>query len=112
MGLYNPAILNPVIIERQGTSNASRVAYTSSHPSNTEATHLLEINVNRKAAVIFNASTASLFIQFGSMTENVVDNCAVKIAPQGYYEIPINYIGEIDGIWDAVDGSAKIVEFV
>ena len=106
MGLYNP-----VIVQSQETSNTASIASPSSHQSSTIGAHLLEVNVNRKGAIIFNASTANLFIQFGPVGENTVDNYSVKIAPGGYYEVPVNYIGIIGGIWDEANGSAKIVEF-
>ena len=33
-----------------------------------------------------------------------------KLSPDGYYEVPFNYTGIIDGLWASATGNARITE--
>ena len=61
---------------------------------------------------VFNDSTANLFVKFGVTAST--SSFTVKIAPGGYYEMPTTptYQGQIDGIWDAANGNARVTELV
>lgn len=64
----------------------------------------------RQGASILNDSTANLFVAFG--TAGTVTDFSVKILPGAVYPLPLAYTGVINGVWDAVNGQARITEFV
>jgi hypothetical protein len=71
---------------------------------------LLASNTSRKQALFFNDSSASLFLGYTSSAVSAT-SYSVKIAPMGYYEVPWPiYTGQINGIWDAATGAARITE--
>lgn len=57
---------------------------------------------------VFNDSTATLFLKFGSGA--ATNSFTTKISSQGYFEVPGYYSGQITGIWDAANGSAYCTE--
>ncbi len=75
-------------------------------------TSLLASNANRLGATIFNDDTANtgatLRVKLGATAS--ATSFTVAIAAQGYYEIPFNYTGAIDGIASAATGNARITE--
>ena len=105
MGLYNPVSLQTQTISGNATLKIV--------PANTSPGNLLAANPSRVGATIFNASTANLFINFGTNTLDSTNNFAAKIIPGGYYEVPVTYTGIIAGVWDAnaPNTSAKVLEF-
>lgn len=72
-------------------------------------TTLLAANAARTGATIYNDSTAVLRVKFG--TGASATSLILPIAAGGYYEVPFRYTGQINGIWDAVNGAARIGEF-
>lgn len=86
------------------TATTSQVADTAS------STTLLSLNANRLGATITNDSTANLYVKLGT-TASLTDY-TVRIIQYGYYEVPYNYTGRIDGIWatNPSSGSARITE--
>lgn len=71
---------------------------------------LLSPNSARKGVTIWNNSSASLYIEFG--TASTTTSFSVKVNADGYYELPFGYIGSINGIWDAASGSALVRELI
>jgi hypothetical protein len=69
---------------------------------------LLVANVNRKGATIFNDSTASLYVKFGSTASTT--SFTVRLFTNDYYEVPAGYNGIITGIWASATGSARVTE--
>lgn len=70
---------------------------------------LLSSNSSRLGATIWNDSTtATLYVKLGT-TASTSDYTA-QLYPSGYYELPYNYSGRVDGIWTAAVGSAKVTE--
>ena len=69
---------------------------------------LLAANVARIGATVYNDSTALLYIKFGTTAS--VTSFTVRVASQGYYEVPFGYTGRIDGIWASANGSARVSE--
>lgn len=58
---------------------------------------------------VYNDSTATLYLLFGAGASTT--NYTVQIGPGGYYEFPCAngmYCGEVDGVWSAVNGSARV----
>lgn len=65
---------------------------------------------NRNMFMITNASTANLYIFFGTTASTSL--YTAKIVPGGYFECPLPaYGGRVDGIWDAAVGAAMITEY-
>jgi hypothetical protein len=74
---------------------------------------LVASNSARSHIAIFNSSSATLYVKFG--TTATTTDFTVRIAGGGFYEMPAVtvYSGRIDGIWasDPGDGSAHITEY-
>lgn len=83
------------------TSNVTSIA--------TDAT-ILAANSSRLGAALTNDSTAILYLLVASGTSSTT-NYTVKLSPGAYYEVPINYVGIIKGIWSAVNGAARVTEW-
>ncbi len=70
---------------------------------------LLALNANRLGATIFNDSaSATLYVKLGTAAST--SSYTAQLFPSGYYEIPYNYTGAIEGIWSAAVGNARITE--
>ena len=86
----------------------------STAPANTNVAssaanvNLLALNLNRLGAMIYNDSTATLYIKLGTTAS--LTSYTVQVAPLGYYEVPYGYTGNIDGIWSSANGNARITE--
>ena len=89
-------------------SRSSACSLTLIDSVNTNTT-LLASNANRVGVTIFNDSTASLYVRFGSTAST--SDFHVLLAPGGYFEMPFRYTGRIDGIWSAANGKARVGEF-
>jgi TRAP-type mannitol/chloroaromatic compound transport system substrate-binding protein len=98
MPLSNPSASVTV----PSTSVAATALITATLASQT----LMAGNSKRITLTIFNDSTANLHIDFGKAVS--LTDYAVKIMSGGYYELPSNYAGSITGVWDAVNGVARI----
>lgn len=71
---------------------------------------LLAANANRKQAFFFNDSSANLYLGYTASAVSVT-SYSVKIPGGGYYEVPWPvYTGQVNGIWDAAIGNARITE--
>src|SRR3954466_4762841 len=63
--------------------------------SSASSVTLLAANAARKSFLIFNDSTASLYVKFGATAS--VSSFSVKLGPGGYYESPMPvYTGIVD----------------
>jgi hypothetical protein len=73
---------------------------------------LLATNASRQGAAIFNdprGAGGNLFVRLGAAAGTLRYN--VKIAPNGYYELPMRYTGAVNGIWDIAGGTAQLSEW-
>lgn len=86
------------------TSTLSNVASSASSVT------VLALNTSRLGAMIFNDSTATLYLKFGATAS--ATSYTVQIPPNGYYELPTPhlYTGIMDGIWSAANGNARVTE--
>lgn len=89
-----------------GTSNPN--AAVTVITADTTSQQVVALNALRKGLTIFNDSTASLYLKFGTTASS--SSYTVKMAAGSYYEVPFYYTGRIDGIWSAVNGDAKVTE--
>ena len=101
MALYNPVSVT-VTTPTSSTSTPSTVA------ASTTSQTLIAANSNRKGLTIWNNSTATLYIDFDSAAST--SDFAVKIAADGYFELPFDYTGIISAIWGAANGNALVRE--
>jgi len=92
-------------------ANTTQVATAdlSNVATSTSSVTLLSANTDRRAATIWNDSATALYVKFGATAS--ATSCTVKIAADGYYELPQPcYTGIIDAILSAGSGSARITE--
>lgn len=69
---------------------------------------LLASNTNRLGATIFNDSTSILYLKLGATASTT--SFTAKLYEDGYFEVPANYTGIIDGIWASATGAARVTE--
>ena len=87
-----------------GPSIATRTSVTSAQSD----TSLLDADGERVAAMIFNNSSAILYVGFGTTAVSPTDH-SVQIAAGGYLTVPAAFVGcAIRGYWAAANGSARI----
>ena len=75
-------------------------------------TLILAGNDSRNGAIIFNESTAILYLNLSKSTASLT-NYSVQVAAGGtYLNKYTDYCGEIRGIWAAANGAAMVTEFL
>ena len=85
------------------------VATRTSVGSSAASVTLLAANTNRRGGSIFNDSTKILYVGLGSVAASAT-NFTAKLNPDDVYQIPPGFTGAIQGIWDAVNGNARVTE--
>jgi hypothetical protein len=90
------------------TPTKSSTGTSSNVSSSATNVTLLSSNANRLGATVYNDSTKTLYLKLGSTAS--LTSFTVKLTAQAYYEVPANYTGQIDGIWDSVNGNARLTE--
>lgn len=93
------------VATREATNATS--AITSVTASVTTVT-LKALNASRRGLSVYNNSTADLYLKLGATASTT--SFTVKVLAGGYYEVPFNYTGVVDGIWSAANGSALVTE--
>ena len=76
----------------------------------TSSTTILAANNARTGALIWNDSSAILYLDLTGGTATST-SCSVKMAPDKLYEVPYYYTGLITGIWASATGAARVTEF-
>ena len=94
-----------VVVAEQKSSTAAHTNVASALASVT----LLAANAARRGATIYNDGNKNLFVKLGATAS--ATSFTVKLSADSYLEVPFGYTGVIDGIWDVVNGSARVVEF-
>jgi len=89
-------------------SNQSTVSTCSNVNAVVADTALLAYNYNRLGATIYNDSTSAMYLKLGTGASPTSFTCLVK--GEGYYELPFNYLGPINGYWVSATGTARITE--
>lgn len=102
----------PVKHITSGTGNITSVAGTV-----TANTTVLAANTARLGALVFNDSTAIMWLSLGATCGPTLTptTFTVSIAAGGYWELPTTgtiYTGIITGTWSAAVGSARVTELV
>lgn len=101
--LVDPSSGNPLSPASSSTATLSSVA------SATSTGVLLAANVARKGVVIYNESTAILYVACALTT--TTSAYTIQIAANASWSLPLVYTGVISGLWSAVNGNARITEF-
>ncbi len=100
------AALDTVTVVQDSNSTAALTQVASS----TSSVTVLAANANRKEALIFNNSTANLYLAFTGTA--ATSAFTVKLAAGTAYALPTPlYKGVISGIWDAANGTAQVTEY-
>lgn len=89
---------------KSDTSNFTNIASANIN------TALLADNPIRNGATFFNSSTQVLYLLLDDSAASIA-NYSVQVEAGGYYEIPFNYTGAVNGVWPVANGSVKITEF-
>ena len=98
--------LDTVTVVQDSNSTAALTQVTSV----TSSAVILAANTARKEALIFNNSTANLYLAFTGTAS--LTAFTVKLATNTSYTLPTPlYKGVISGIWDAANGSAQVTEY-
>lgn len=100
----------PVSVAATLTTKEVRSATTAvtSVAAATANTSLLAANANRTGATVYNDSTAALYLKLGATASTT--SFTVKMAADGYYEVPFDYTGAIDAVWASATGNARVTE--
>lgn len=77
--------------------------------SSASTTSLLASNANRLGVILFNDSTSTLYLKYGTTASTT--SYTYSIEAGGTWEMlnPL-YTGAIDGIWSSANGNARITE--
>lgn len=95
----------------RSTSPAFAGALSRVASSATDVT-ILAANDARKGAIVYNESTAVLYLAFSNVTADAT-HYSVQIAAGGTFTLEAGeYIGPIKGFWASVNGAAAVTELV
>ena len=94
---------------KPATATRSSLTSTASADTGTSANLVLALNALRKGAIVYNESTAILYLGF-STTAVSATSYTVQIPASGYYEVPFWFSGQLRGIWAAANGFARVTE--
>jgi hypothetical protein len=91
-------------------SNRTTAAVLSVVASTTTSTTLLAANANRRGALIYNNSTAMLYLVYGAATATSTA-FSVRVPANALYVIdtPL-WTGQINGVWAAANGNAQCTD--
>lgn len=105
-GDYSPIAVSNTgeqyVVQRAPAASVSRVTSVATNVT------LLAANGLRKGGAVYNESTSNLFVKMGTAASTT--SYTIRILPDGYWEIPAFYSGQIDGIWATANGAAQVTE--
>jgi hypothetical protein len=97
---------NPITV----TVSKSSTSAVTSVVSAAVTTSILASNTNRLIGSIFNASNKIMYVKYGATAS--LTSYSIALYPNSYLEIPSDYTGAIDAIWQASPtGNALVTEF-
>lgn len=87
----------------------SATATLTNVASSVVSQQLIASNTSRRGLTIYNDSTQSLYVKFGTTASS--SSFTVILLTQAYYELPQPvFTGRIDGVWNLANGSARLTE--
>lgn len=78
--------------------------------SATASTQLMAANAGRNGGLIFNESTAVLYLALHATTASTTAY-TVQVAPGASFQLPAGYTGPVWGVWASANGSARVTQF-
>jgi len=90
-----------VVTNKAATSSVTSVAQAVTN------TVLLAANATRQFASIYNFSGQKMFIKLGTTAST--SSYSIKLMPNSYWEVPVDYTGEIDAVWSGAGGNGALV---
>lgn len=113
----NPA--NQEKVNADGSTNVdvtgaltSATSALTSVGASTSGVALLAANAARKAAYVYNDSTAIMYLGLVAHATVSTTVYTTQVPAQDFYELPTSpvYTGEISAVWSAANGNARITE--
>jgi hypothetical protein len=98
----------PVPVSGVFTTDKSSTSALTSVPAAVTSTSLLASNTGRITAMVWNDSTAMLYLALSATASTTA--YTIKLYPGAYWELPITYTGAISGVWNAANGNARVTE--
>lgn len=94
----------------QPLSITASTATLTSVNGTVSSTTLLAANANRLGAIIYNDSTAILYVAYAGTASTTA--YTVQVPSQALFELPTqpDYTGIITGVWAAANGAARVTE--
>lgn len=111
---YTDSTINPLSLDGYGNlrtvaiTNKAATSSVTSIAQSTSNTVLLTPNQNRIFASIYNNSGQKMFIKLG-VTANNSNSYSLQLMPNSYWEVPQDYQGEIDTVWNGAGGGNALV---
>lgn len=105
----NPSGLETGLITRNIPISAS-ICTRSTVAASLTAVTILNANVNRRGASVFNDSVAAILKLALGTADVSSTNFTVEMTAGSYYEIPFDFTGRISGIWNVASGAARVSE--
>lgn len=92
-----------VVTNKAGTSAVTSVAQATSN------TVILASNTSRVFASVYNETGQKMYIKLGTTAS--VTSYTIQLMPNSYWEVPNDYTGEIDAVWQGSgSGNARVTE--
>jgi hypothetical protein len=96
----DPVVQNAAVVAAAGVTTVA---------SSATVVTLQAANADRRGLAIYNDGKQKLYVKLGAAASLI--DFTVMIDKQEYYELPQPmYVGEVTGIWDSVDGDARVTE--
>lgn len=104
-------VTQPVSGTVTATFPTSTTPTLSSVAGSASSVTILAANANRRVATVFNDSTSTLYLKYGSSAST--SSFTVLLTANAYYELPQPvYTGILTGIWLVATGNARVTEVV
>lgn len=91
-------------IDKSTTGTMTNVAASATNVS------VLASNANRIGAAFYNDSGNILYLAL-SATAASASTFSIRIMPNSYYDLPVDYTGVVNGIWNGNAGTLRVTEF-
>lgn len=99
----------PVTVVSSSGGGATSATLSNVAGSDSSVT-LLASNAARKQAIVWNDSSAILYVKYGATAAATDCTFQVQGGQTLIFPLPI-YAGQVDGIWDSATGAARITEY-
>jgi hypothetical protein len=111
---YTTGQLNALSLDTAGNlrvsaiTNKAATSTTTNVAASVTNTNLLASNATRILATLYNDSSSIVFIKLGTTAS--ATSFSIKLHPNSYWEVPTDYTGNIDAIWNTAAGNMRVTE--